>query len=610
LDQHQAAGFQAYLAALATLGLLPGASIEAIRKAWRSTMRECHPDRYPGDNVKEAQAKLLNDAKDTLERMSRDGRQPTFALMVENRRRAGAEPSASTALVVLLIIAPAGAGKTHSWALAIAARGIRRPAVMQPGQVLHVILASPTIQLINQTAATLAANGLSEPIVTVLHGEAAKEGVANTMRRYFSETQADSDAVLLCSHAGAIGAAVPPDPKIWHIVFDEMPETATFLSIDAPDTHIHVTGHVTVTDLTGGRMCRLTPHGDEVALERLTRIARNRPFDSGLAHLQELARALVSGHMVLVPSAQWYELTAVGPARTKQFAGHLDVLVIVPPTWFQQYRSVTMMGARCLSHFTTLLWSRIWGVDFWEEDRFGLARKHAVQQSSRLTIRWIFKERATRAFMARRAQGGDNLFMATCRAIASLHGHEPFLWSAPQPGEGREHGIADTFWRRSQGEPAQAFDPMLRLPGRTHGLNKPEFIAICNVALLSVVNFTPTQFDMLHDLELTEGEIDTALAFDVAYQDACRCNIRLTDGKSPVQITVLDEATAKDLEAAFDGCRVERYPDHLIPKLARQRVNRRGPAPTGAAKSSTERSRAWRARQAASRQKQQDIKRE
>ena len=202
--------------------------------------------------------------------------------------------------------------------------------------------------------------------------------------------------------------------------------------------------------------------------------------------------------MVLVPSAQWHELTAVRPARTKQFAGHLDVLIVVPPTWFLQYRSVMMMGARCLTHFTALIWTRIWGVDFRENDRFGLARNHAVQQSRRLTIHWIFKERATRAFMARRAQGNGNLFMATCRAIASFHGHEPFLWSAPQPGEGREHGVADAFWRCFRGEPSQAFDPMLRLPGRTHGLNKPEFLETCNVALLSVVNFTPAQFDMLY----------------------------------------------------------------------------------------------------------------
>jgi hypothetical protein len=512
--------------------------------------------------------------------------------------------------VVWLIIAPAGAGKTFSWALEIAARGVRRPAVMLPHRVLHVILASPTIELIDQTAKALAANGLTAPIVTVIHGEVAKEGVANAMRRYFSTTPADHDAVLLCSHAAILGTPLPPDPQNWCITFDEMPEAIAFLSIDAPDTHFHLTRHVTATDLAGGKMCHLAPDRDEFAMERLARIARNRPFDAGLVHLQELARALIGGHTVLVPAVQWHDLTTPRPARAKAFGGHLDVLTIVSPTWFREYCSVKMMGARCSTHLAALLWRKIWNVDFREDDGFGLPRRHTLQQSRRLTIHWIFEERATRSILARRAQGVDKLFTETCRAIAAYYGDEPFLWSAPQPGEDREYGVADTFWRRGYGEPTHAFDPMLRLPGRTHGLNRPDFIETCNVALLSVVNFTPAQFDMLYDLELTDSDIYKALAFDVAYQDACRCNIRLVNGTRPVNITVLDEATAMDMAAAFDGCRVERFPDHLIPKPARQRVNKRGPAPTGAAKSSTERARAWRARKAASRQKQDDIKRE
>ena len=219
-------------------------------------------------------SQALNDARDTLARMSRDGLLPIFALMAEHRRRTGSNATASTVLVVMLIIAPAGAGKTFSWAREIAARGVRRPAVMQPGQVLHVILASPTILLINQTAEALVENGLTEPIVTVVHGEVAKTGVATEMRRYFSETPTDCDAVLLCSHAGIFDTPLPPDPQVWDIVFDEVPDAATFLSIDAPDTHIHVTRHVTVMYLARNKMCHLTPHGDELAKARLTRIAR------------------------------------------------------------------------------------------------------------------------------------------------------------------------------------------------------------------------------------------------------------------------------------------------------------------------------------------------
>jgi len=85
------------------------------------------------------------------------------------------------------------------------------------------------------------------------------------------------------------------------------------------------------------------------------------------------------------------------------------------------------------------------------------------------------------------------------------------------------------------------------------------------VALLSVVNLTPAQYELLDQLELTDEDIDRALAFDVAYQDMARCNIRMLDGMNLVDVTVLDETTALELADKFPGCRVERYPEHLIP---------------------------------------------
>jgi hypothetical protein len=259
---------------------------------------------------------------------------------------------------------------------------------------------------------------------------------------------------------------------------------------------------------------------DETAMRQLARIARNDPYDAGLEHLKDLARALVHAHTILVPADQWDELTSPRMPGTKlQFAGHLDVMTIVPPTWFQHYRSVTVMGARCLSHLTTLVWQRIWHVEFHETDRFNLPRKHNARQAARLTIHWLFEERTTSSFLARKATRGRTTFLATCEAVARFHAGKPFLWSAPQPGDGRQHGVRDDFWQR-HGEQLPAFDPMLRLPGRTHGLNHPRFLQIYDVALLSVTNFSPNQHEMLHALTLTDAEIDRALSFDVAYQDA------------------------------------------------------------------------------------------
>jgi hypothetical protein len=601
----------AYLDALAVLGLQPGATIADIRGAHKARMKACHPDLFPGDLAKAREAKAMNAARDLLERMSRDGSLADFSLMAEARRRSAPPPAE---FVVLLVVAPAGLGKTLGWAKATARRSNCQSAILVlPEAPRHVILASPTIALIDQTVQALTALGLTAPVVTVIHGGTARDGVAPAMRDYFVRTQADQDAVLLCSHAAIFDTPTPSDPENWDLVFDEMPDAVMFQAIDAPDTHWHLTRHVTATSMVGGTLYRLTPLDDNMnsgaAMRRLARIARNRPFDAGLEPLRAFADALIHAHLVLVPMAQWDELVAVHVSGEKtQFGGHLDALTIVPPSWFQQYRSITMLGARCWSHLTTLLWQRVWHVAFGETDRFNLPRWHTPRQSARLTIHWLFEQRATRAFLARPAVGGGTMFEAVCQSVAQFHKGRSFLWSAPRPGDDRQHGVDDAFWSR-RGESLVAFEPMLRLPGRTHGLNDPRFLSTCAVALLSAVHFTPAQYTMLHELGLSNAELDKALAFDVAYQDAMRCDLRQVRGTKPVHITVLDQATALDLAAAFPGCRVERFPAELIPE-PQFRTGKRGPASTGTARSSTTRSRAYRARQAARRTQQYDVKRE
>jgi hypothetical protein len=130
---------------------------------------------------------------------------------------------------------------------------------------------------------------------------------------------------------------------------------------------------------------------------------------------------------------------------------------------------------------------------------------------------------------------------------------------------------------------------MLRLPGRTHGLNRQRFLETCNVALLSVVKLTPAQYELLDQMDLTDEDIDRALAFNVAYQDMARCNIRMLNSTKPVNVTVLDEATALELADKFPGCRVARYPEHLVPSEL-VRSGKRGASPSGQAKTSAERS--------------------
>jgi hypothetical protein len=165
--------------------------------------------------------------------------------------------------------------------------------------------------------------------------------------------------------------------------------------------------------------------------------------------------------------------------------------------------------------------------------------------------------------------------------------------------------VSNDFWMKR----GPAFSPLLRLPGRTHGLNRPEFLQTHAAALLSVVNLTPAQFNLLHLFSLTDEEIDRALAFDAAYQDLARCAIRLTNEHTVCPITVLDQPTALDIALRFPDYRVLRYPSNLIPLPSRRR-GKRGPPPSCHRLSSAEKSRRYRQRKAEEKRRKNEEKRE
>ena len=620
------ADYLRYLGALRELGVDPGpgATIDAIKKAHRARLRECHPDYYPNDAAKLAESVRVNTAKDTLDEMAKDGRLTQYGQKAERDRRTGGGSSAAAlprTLVVLIILGVAGSGKTRGWSNAVARSYARRPGILVPGQgTLHVILACPTIALIEQTRAMLLAGGVDDRVLHVLHSQNTKGGVGPALDKLYPTITPDQDAVVIISHAALFERPLTPHPADWDLVIDEVPDTLQFIAIDGQVTHYHLTRHVDAVPLADSDLYQLMPKDDDpfYRLGWISRIAVNQPHDGGLTHYQELARALLYGRTVLVRRDQWDELTADWAQRIvrgrTQHAGHLDVLTLVPPHWFREYRSVTMMGARATTHLTTLIWQKQWHVEFTLDQRFNLPLKHNLRQSRRTVIHYIYEEPVTRAFLATKSANGETMFLATCDAVARFHArlrYKPFLWSAPLYGDDKEYGVKDTFWaQRGRGvSRVNAFNPLLRLPGRTHGLNREVYQRTYNVALLSIVNFTPAQYELLHRLGLTDAEIDRAMMCDVAYQDALRCNLRIASDNHAIRITVLDRRIAEELATMFEHVRVLKYPDAAVPVTRRKRGPGR-PASGRPQQTSTERSRARRAKEAARRAQQQEQKRE
>ena len=173
---------------------------------------------------------------------------------------------------------------------------------------------------------------------------------------------------------------------------------------------------------------------------------------------------------------------------------------------------------------------------------------------------------------------------AMCESVAEYFGSRQFLWTLPQPRD--VGGVKDRFWRGVGG----AFDPALRLPGRSFGLN--EWRDHTDLALLSVINLSSDQLRLFALLGMDADAVFDAMTATILYQDLLRSNLRVTDGTDTVQCIVPDLPSALALAAELQGCTVEQLPDHLIPELAQRR---HGPPASGTALSAAERQRRSRA---------------
>ena len=614
----------------AVLGVEVGATLAQIKVAFRKLAKNCHPDWHPDDPEATEKFRRIAGAYEAILALRKRGGTGKRAEDGTGAPPTEPPPRAGPSWVLWEVNASAGAGKTREWANQVSQPPDRRRMVddpagitWPPGRPHRIILASISIDLLTETAKALAEFGAGN--VTLIHsrvGEAAQT-VRQKLGKYFASLKAGQDAILLCTHAAVMMLPVEwsmaakrggPERVLfnqsgWDLTIDEAPDIISFLERSWPETHSVITRHVMPIPYRGD-LLRLTPK-DEVSERRLHVLAQggqpNR--DDGYTSFAEPAAAIVDPtRMVLVSRAQWLDLIATtrdgrySRSADKLFLGALDLAVMLRPELFQHYRSATMMGARLDRTMAHVLWAKLSNVEFRPHPlQARLVPRHTAAQGERLRIYHAFDGRVTRQDLSRKAKDGRTMFRSMCDGIATFFAGVPFIWTAPLARPGSQHGVDNDFFAPSKAH-SQAFAPALRLPGRTHGLNK--FRKYDNAALLSVVNCTPNQYGMLGAIGLSDAEINRAFGFNVVYQDALRCSLRDRDARGPVTIVVPDRATAEDLAEDFPGCRVETLPDHLVPALAEKR--RPGPQRSGSATSSTDRVRAKRARDRAAKERADD----
>ena len=295
---------------------------------------------------------------------------------------------------------------------------------------------------------------------------------------------------------------------------------------------------------------RKNPHGCEV----------NALFSDLAANLLDPMRH------IFVLEDRWKDITRAYSPHA--YGGEIDILSILHPDRFKSWQAMTMMAARADATMTHLLWSRLFNQRFSEHPlQTGLPSQHT--NGNRLLLRYFRQDRATRAMLARKAEGGGTMQVAMCRSVAAHYKGRPFLWTLPQSGV--DGGVRDNFWKADDG----AFRPKLRLPGRSFGLN--QWREHHNLALLSPINLSPSQYLLLDLLGVPPDDVFEALSATILYQDLCRSSIRDPAATECVECVVPCLPSAAALARLLPGCRVKIMPEELIPVLAEP--VKRGPRP-------------------------------
>ena len=382
---------------------------------------------------------------------------------------------------------------------AVAGAGKTRELTRQLSRSLdaRAVFAAPTIDLITEIEGWLKQHDCKVP-VTVVHSRGfATRAVRERIAKWFEAHAKDDNppGVLVATHAALLDLPPPMYADRYHLVFDEVPDVTAFSLRQLPRRSRWFTWLLNTQDYRPG-VLRIVPgskRGDE--LDRLLTIARNHPHDEGDALFQDWAAAVLDpDRYVLVAANRWHDLTL--PYSARQFGGEIDMLTVLHLSRFRWWKTFTIAGAQASRSMTHLLWRHLFHARFIEHPlQRTLPREHT--NGHRLTLRYFFQERATRSGLALGATSGESMQMAMCRSTAEYFGKREFLWTLPQPTEGG--GVKTEFWNRGRGP---AFLPKLRLSGKSMGQN--QYREHTRLALLSVILFTPGQYELLLALGLTQ----------------------------------------------------------------------------------------------------------
>ncbi|KQZ32999.1 hypothetical protein ASD50_12895 [Mesorhizobium sp. Root552] len=397
----------------------------------------------------------------------------------------------------------------------------------------RVLIAMPTKKVIAETMTALEI-GCSDNVrvqeILSDDGDEQSEAVIRRLHRCLKKPESNGGEIVFITHQ-ALSMFRYHGGLDWHLIIDEAPQVhhAFDLMIDEE-----------VLKLAGACSKSPTPWGDLTELSLRKHPEKVIAFPEDVADRTDIHRlawnARADHISVYAPKTS---IDALG--SDDRFGKKLNAFSLVRPEVVKPFQSTLILSANFKNTLIYQLWSML-GVRFVENKKLASGLRFQEHDGSRATISYVMDRPWSGKLQGRQSEiDGSSLHDQIVQKVSAHFGDEPFLWVA-----NKLHG-ENLFPNNPNG---------IHLPSISHGLNCYQHVD--NVVFLSALNPSPSELSYFETLGLTEEQVKVARFYETAYQSIMRCSLRSPNDTQPVQIIVMDRATADHLHYLLPGSTIEK----------------------------------------------------
>lgn len=421
------------------------------------------------------------------------------------------------------VSAPAGSGKTYA---AIS------HAIQLAQNNQKVVIAQPSIQLIDQTEADILARNSGVQVTKIVSpsGSYNSQPVTARILDHMKDADPAKGEVLLISQQ-VLGRLPNTYRQFWHIIVDEVPGAFKAHEMNIAKSHSFMTAHLEL----GSALIEQFVEVQASDVGGLRTLAENKSRDTAFAIFKNLVDDVLNADKLLVVNADEYAELVSNNGKRKTISFYAFQM----PEFVQGFASVTIMGANFADTELFKIWEKLFNIEWKPHPTIGSSLRYQQHiNGGRLTIKYLIDGNWSQ-YHSTLPHGNGTILDAVVAAIeAEL--------------------IEDYIWQANDKHGAFLFDEGIMLPQVTVGINRKSYQSKHKVALVKAINHSSGTAKFLQAIGLTDDELKVTLQYQNEYQAMMRSSLRVPTATDEVTVIVVSERSARWLEQKFPNSTVEK----------------------------------------------------